>query len=333
LYPIEIRDLVSYQVSEVMNDMDTDRALRPQTFSDFIGQSENKSNLEVYVKAARSRGEPLDHLLLSGPPGLGKTCLANILAREMHSELKVVNAPTLKTKAELVGLLINLNKNDILFLDEIHSLNSRIEEILYPAMEDYKLEVIAGSGPSATAVSFDLSAFTLIGATTRVGLLSKPLQDRFGDTIQMELYTPEELAVIVLANSDKLGFVCESDAAIELARRSRGTPRVANKLLRRVRDFAQASGNAKIDASLVCAVCEKLGVDSFGLDKTARKILQILIEKNGPVGLSTLSAMIGESKDSIEDVYEPVLLQTGFIEKTLHGRIATDKARNHLLSN
>jgi Holliday junction DNA helicase RuvB len=304
-----------------------DRALRPTTFKDFLGQEDSKANLEVYVKAALSRGEALDHILLAGPPGLGKTTLAGILAAEMGAKLVVVNAPSIKTKGELASVLASLRKGDILFLDEIHSLNNRVEEVLYPAMEDFKLEVVAGNQP----LTINLEPFTLIGATTRAGMLQRPLRDRFGVTIEMQLYTEEELAQIATNSAEKLGMVCTDRGAQELARRARGTPRVANRILRRVRDFAQVRVTQIIDHNLVEFTCDRLGIDSIGLDVNSQRYLRVLSEKNQPVALTTLVSLLGESKDTIEEVIEPNLMRLGLVEKTPKGRIITRAGNAHLL--
>jgi holliday junction DNA helicase RuvB len=300
--------------------------LRPMSFSEFVGQEHEKHNLQVYVAAARQRGEALDHLLLSGSPGLGKTTLAGILANEMESKLVTVNAPALKTKGELASLLAGLHKGDILFLDEIHSLNPKIEEILYPAMEDYRLVVVAGNTP----LNIELEPFTLIGATTLTGRLQRPLRDRFGVVVEMQLYTEEQLSGIIQRSSFKLGMSCSDEGARELACRSRGTPRIANRLLRRVRDFAQYVGMEFIDEKIVRETCDRIGIDSAGLDRTARRYLTILAEKQKPLGLNTLASLVGEPKDTLEEVVEPHLMRTGMVEKTPQGRALTLKGYYHL---
>jgi Holliday junction DNA helicase RuvB len=307
-------------------DENLDRALRPTTFADFLGQEESKANLEVYVQAARARGEALDHILLAGPPGLGKTTLAGILANEMGAKLVVVNAPSIKTKGELASVLASLRKGDILFLDEIHSLNNRVEEVLYPAMEDYKLEVVAGNQP----LTISLEPFTLIGATTRAGMLQRPLRDRFGVTIEMQLYSNEELAQIANKSAEKLGMVCSRGGDEELARRARGTPRIVNRILRRVRDFAQVKATSIVDEELVKFTCERIGIDSIGLDLNSRRYLQVLAEKNKPIALTTLVSILGESKDTIEEVIEPTLMRLGLVEKTSQGRVITKAGNAHL---
>lgn len=307
-------------------DVQLDRALRPLSFDEFVGQEHEKHNLQVYVAAARQRGEALDHILLAGPPGLGKTTLAGILANEMGSKLVTVNAPALKTKGELASLLAGLKKGDILFLDEIHSLNPKIEEVLYPAMEDYRLVVVAGNTP----LNIELEPFTLIGATTLTGRLQRPLRDRFGVIVEMQLYTDEQLSGIIQTSSTKLGVPCNDQGAMELARRARGTPRIANRLLRRVRDFAQYLQMNYIDAAVVQETCNRIGVDSAGLDRTARRYLTILAEKQKALGLNTLASLVGEPKDTLEEVVEPHLMRLGMVEKTPQGRALTLKGYYHL---
>jgi len=305
---------------------DQERALRPKTFAEFLGQETSKRSLQVYVRGALSRGEPLDHVLLAGPPGLGKTTLAGILAAEMGARLVVVNAPSVKTKGELASLLTSLRRGDILFLDEIHSLNAKIEEVLYPAMEDLRLEVVAGN----RALTIRLEPFTLIGATTRAGMLQRPLRDRFGVTVEMQPYTVEELSRIAMESSRKLGVPCDADGAAEVARRSRGTPRVANRILRRVRDFAHAAGHRTANRDIVAYTCDQLGIDRAGLDKASRRYLQILAERGVPTALKTLTALLGESQDVVEEVVEPGLMRLGFVEVTPRGRTATPAGLAHL---
>lgn len=300
-------------------------ALRPKTFNDFIGQSETVANLRICIRAAIQRGDALDHLLFSGPAGLGKTSLSQIIATEMGSRLVMVNSPAIKTKGELASLLVSLQPRDILFLDEIHSLHPKIEEVLYPAMEDFQLVVVAGN----SALNLKLASFTLIGATTREGMLQRPLRDRFGVVARMQPYTEDELTVIVHNNSLKLGVPCDDEGARELARRARGVPRIANRLLRRVRDFAQCENLTTIDARIVQTTCDSLGIDSLGLDETSQRYLRILIEKNVAVGLNVMTSLLGESKDTVEEVIEPFLMQLGLIERTVQGRVATAKARRH----
>lgn len=307
-------------------DAQLDRALRPTSFDGFLGQEEAKHNLRVCVHGALSRGEPLDHVLLAGPPGLGKTTLAAILANEMGARIVVVNAPGIKTKGELASLLTSLRRGDVLFLDEIHSLNAKIEEVLYPAMEDYRLEVVAGN----KALTIALEPFTLIGATTRAGMLQRPLRDRFGMTVNMVPYSVEELRTIAGESARKLGVVLDPSGAEELARRSRGTPRIANRILRRVRDFALYDGVDAVDAVAVARTCDQLGVDAAGLDPTMRRYLRTLCEKNSPVALSTMVALLGESKDTVEEAIEPFLLRLGLIERTPRGRVATAAGNAHM---
>lgn len=307
-------------------DDQSDRALRPTNFDGFLGQDEAKRNLQVYVHGALERGEPLDHVLLAGPPGLGKTTLAGILANEMGARLVVVNAPSIKTKGELASLLTSLRSGDILFLDEIHSLNNKVEEVLYPAMEDYRLEVVAGN----RALTINLEPFTLIGATTRAGILQRPLRDRFGVTVNMRPYSVDELKVIATESARKMGVALNESGAEELARRSRGTPRIANRLLRRVRDFAQFDGLDSVGAESVARTCDRLGIDSLGLDPTMQRYLNIVCEKGSAVALSTMVALLGESKDTVEDIIEPFLLQLGLIERTPRGRVATTAGNAHL---
>ena len=301
-----------------------DRALRPTSFAEFLGQEHEKGNLEVYVAGALSRGEALDHVLLAGPPGLGKTTLSHILANEMGARMVVVNAPSIKTKGELASLLTGLRRGDVLFLDEIHSISPKIEEVLYPAMEDYRLEVVAGN----RALTIDLEPFTLIGATTRAGMLQRPLRDRFGVTVEMQPYTEAELTTIVLRSASKLGVEMTASGAAALARRSRGTPRIANRLLRRVRDFAHAAGGPA-DDRIVRITCDRLGIDDLGLTRPMRAYLDVLVEKGKPLGLNTLVSLLGESKDTVEDVIEPYMMRLGLVEKTAKGREATAAGRAH----
>lgn len=309
-----------------------DRIFRPQTLDDFIGQEKHKSNLRVYVQAARKRQEPLDHLLLCGPPGLGKTTLANILAAEMGVKLHVTSGPVIEHKGMLTGILTRLERGDILFIDEIHRLNPAVEEFLYPAIEDFRIDVATGEGAFAETIALDIRPFTLVGATTRTGLLTKPLQERFGVTIRLDFYVAEELERIALRSARLLGIECDAAGARELSVRSRGTPRVANRLVRRVRDFAEVEGSGRIDLPIVQLTCDRLGVDRAGLDEMDRRLLTVIIDHydGGPVGVETLAAALAEARDTIEDVYEPYLLQQGFIGRTPRGRVATRTAYEHL---
>ncbi|QWR77275.1 Holliday junction branch migration DNA helicase RuvB [Candidatus Magnetomonas plexicatena] len=321
-------------IEPVALDDDTlfDRALRPKRFSEFVGQERIKENLAVFIEATKLRSEALDHVLFCGPPGLGKTTFANIIANELKVGLKSTSGPVLERAGDLAAILTNLSDFDILFIDEIHRLPRAVEEILYPAMEDFKLDILIGQGPNARTLKLNLPRFTLIGATTRTGLLTSPLRDRFGVIDRLEFYNHEELVMIVKRSASILQVVLKDDAAFEIGRRSRGTPRVANRLLRRVRDFAQVKNNGVIDLNITKFALEALNIDGRGLDDMDRKLLSTIIEKfgGGPVGIETLSAAVNEDKDTIEDVYEPYLLQEGFIERTPRGRLAAQSAYEHL---
>ncbi len=309
-----------------------ENTLRPKTLSEYIGQDKVKESMKVYIEAAKKRGEPLDHVLLYGPPGLGKTTLSNIISNEMNSNIKITSGPAIEKPGDLAALLTNLSEFDILFIDEIHRLNKSVEEILYPAMEDYTLDIIIGKGPSARSIRLDLPKFTLIGATTKAGALTTPLRDRFGIVSRLELYTPEQLEQIVKRSSTILGIEIDEIAAKEIARRSRGTPRIANRILKRVRDYASVLGNGRITLEIAKIALNKLEIDELGLDEIDRKMLETIILKysGGPVGLETLAATVNEEVATIEDVYEPYLMQIGFLARTPRGRKATADAYRHL---
>ncbi len=307
-------------------------SLRPKQLSEYIGQDKVKENLSIYIKAALQRKESLDHVLLYGPPGLGKTTLSGIIAREMGVNLRVTSGPAIEKQGDLVAILTSLNEGDVLFIDEIHRLSRNVEEILYPAMEDFSLDIILGKGPSARSIRLDVPHFTLVGATTRSGQLTAPLRDRFGVLLRLELYTPEQLAQIVSRSAGILGIEIESDGALEIASRSRGTPRIANRLLRRVRDIAQVEYNGVITEQVARAALSKFEIDELGLDDFDRKMLNTIINNysGGPVGLDTLAAALGEEAVTIEDVYEPYLMQIGFLSRTARGRCVTKLAYDHL---
>ena len=314
------------------NQDDTELSLRPKKLSEYIGQDKVKENLSIYIKAARQRNESLDHVLLYGPPGLGKTTLSSIIAREMDVNLRVTSGPAIEKQGDLVAILTSLEEGDVLFIDEIHRLSRNVEEILYPAMEDSSLDIIIGKGPSARSIRLDVPHFTLVGATTRSGQLTAPLRDRFGVLLRLELYSPEQLAEIIIRSAGILGIEIDRDGALEIASRSRGTPRIANRLLKRVRDIAQVEYDGIIDEKTASAALSRFEIDELGLDDFDRKMLETIILNygGGPVGLDTLAAAIGEEAITIEDVYEPYLMQIGFLNRTARGRCATQLAYDHL---
>ena len=316
----------------IEEDIKTDNRLRPERLKDYIGQQKIKDVLEIYIQAAKQRDEALDHVLFYGPPGLGKTTLAGIIAKEMGVHMKITSGPAIERPGEIAAILNGLNHGDILFIDEIHRLNRQVEEVLYPAMEDFAIDIMIGKGATARSIRLDLPQFTLIGATTRAGMLSAPLRDRFGVIERLEFYSPEDLKEIILRSASVLHMEMDSAGAMELARRSRGTPRLANRLLKRVRDYAQVKYDGKVTESIAREVLDILDVDRYGLDAVDRNVLWTMIEKfgGGPVGLDTLAASIGEDSGTLEDVYEPYLLQNGFLQRTPRGRIVTPAAYRHL---
>ena len=327
---MEEERLISPELEDIQEER-VENSLRPKTLDEYIGQDKVKNNMKIYIEAAKKRGEPLDHVLLYGPPGLGKTTLANIISNEMNSNIKITSGPAIEKPGDLAALLTNLSEFDVLFIDEIHRLNKSVEEILYPALEDYTLDIMIGKGPSARSIRLDLPKFTLIGATTRAGALATPLRDRFGVISRLELYTVEEIKEIVKRSAGLLDVEIDDEGAAEIASRSRGTPRIANRFLKRVRDFAQVKYDGKIDYKVAADALKSMEVDELGLDIIDSRMIKTMIENfgGGPVGLDTLAATIGEEPNTIEDVYEPYLLQLGFISRTPRGRIATKAAYDH----
>lgn len=322
--------ILAAQVSQ--DDLELDKSLRPKGLAEFVGQKQVKDNLSIFIRAAKARGEVLDHVLLCGPPGLGKTTLASIIAGELGVSIKTTSGPALERAGDLAAILTNLEPHDVLFIDEIHRLNRTVEEILYPAMEDFELDIILGKGPSARSLRLEIPPFTLVGATTRTGLITSPLRDRFGVNSRLDYYSPEDLSQIISRSATIIDVELDGDGADEIARRSRGTPRIANRLLKRVRDYAQVEGDGRVTSALAGEALRLFEVDEAGLDKLDQRILRTLVEKfaGAPVGLNTLAVALGEEPETIEDVYEPYLVQLGFLQRTPRGRVATERAYKHL---
>ena len=314
------------------NEVVAETTLRPQSLAEYVGQKKATDNLKIFIEAAKFRGEPLDHVLFYGPPGLGKTTLAGIIANELGVDLRITSGPAIERAGDLAAILTNLNENDVLFIDEIHRLNRQVEEVLYSAMEDYALDIVIGKGPAARSIRLDIAKFTLIGATTRAGSLSAPLRDRFGVSCKFEMYDTEDLKKIIARSANLLNVEVDDESLDEMARRSRGTPRIANRILKRVRDFSQVKGNGRIEPDITQQALSALGVDPMGLESLDREILQTIIErfKGGPVGIDTIAASLGEERITIEDVYEPYLIQKGFLHRTPKGRVVSEKAYRHL---
>lgn len=331
-FDLENRIVDTNEIPEDRIEMDTDNPLRPKTLSEYIGQEKVKDNLKIYIEAAKQRGDSLDHVLFYGPPGLGKTTLSQIIANELGVNIRITSGPAIEKPGDLAAILTNLNEGDVLFIDEIHRLNRSVEEILYPAMEDFAIDIITGKGQMAASYHLPLPKFTLVGATTRAGQLTAPLRDRFGVVLRLELYSPEELSTIITRSAEILGISIEEEGSLELASRSRGTPRIANRFLKRVRDFAQVLNNGVVTLDIARTALDKMEIDELGLDRNDRRMLEAMIRfyNGGPVGLETLAAAIGEESVTIEDVYEPYLMQIGFLQRTPRGRCVTAEGYKHL---